>query len=81
MLEILRNTIYNNGYRSSDVRSNTVWVFNEAGLICLNCMNNSSDSDDWNIDEDDEPQLDSLSKAKIDSTTRAKFADSFFMKD
>jgi phage shock protein PspC (stress-responsive transcriptional regulator) len=81
MLEILRNTIYNNGYRSSDVRSNTVWVFNEAGLICLNCMNNSSDSDDWNIDENDEPQLDSLSKAKIDSTTRAKFADSFFMKD
>ena len=33
MLEILRNTIYNNGFRSSDVRSSSVWVFNEAGLV------------------------------------------------
>ncbi len=81
MLEILRNTIYNNGYRSSDVRPNNVWVFNEAGLMCLTCGNNSTDSEDWNSDEEDKPKLDSLSKAKIDSTTRAKFADSFFMKN
>jgi phage shock protein PspC (stress-responsive transcriptional regulator) len=81
LLEILRNTIYNNGYRSSDVRSSAVWVFNEAGLVCLNCVGkgeNSIDSDDAN---ENVVQLDSISKVKIDSTTRAKFADSFFMND
>lgn len=81
LLDILRNTIYSNGFRSSDVRSGTVWVFNEAGLICLTCGNNSTDSGGWNKDEEDKPKLDSLSKAKIDSTTRAKFADSFLIKD
>jgi phage shock protein PspC (stress-responsive transcriptional regulator) len=81
LLDILRNTIYTNGYRSSDVRSTTVWVFNEAGLVCLTCGRNDSSSEDWDSEGENEIKLDSLSKAKIDSATRAKFADSFFMKD
>lgn len=81
LLEILRNTIYNNGYRSSDVRSSTVWVFNEAGLVCLNCTEKDGDLSDWDMDEEETASIDSLSKAKLDSATRAKFADSFFMKD
>lgn len=80
LLEILRNTIYNNGYRSSDVRSSAVWVFNEAGLVCLTCSGSEDNSSDGDEDND-ELQLDSLSKAKIDSITRAKFSDSFFLKD
>lgn len=81
LLEILRNTIYNNGYRSSDVRSSAVWVFNEAGLVCLTCPTKGENSMTWESEEEENVQLDSLTKAKIDSTTRAKFADSFFMKD
>jgi len=81
LLDILRNTIYNNGYRSSDVRSSTVWVFNEAGLVCLTCALKGEKSDDWANGEAEKVKLDSLTKAKIDSATRAKFADSFFMKD
>jgi phage shock protein PspC (stress-responsive transcriptional regulator) len=81
LLEILRNTIYNNGYRSSDIRSSAVWVFNEAGLVCLTCTRNDNGSNDWNRKDEEKVKLDSISKAKTDSTTRAKFADSFFMKD
>lgn len=81
LLDILRNTIYTNGYRSSDVRSTTVWVFNEAGLVCLTCGRKDNSTEDWDREEKDKIQLDSLSKAKIDSATRAKFADAFFMKD
>lgn len=81
LLEILRNTIYNNGYRSSDVRSSAVWVFNEAGLVCLSCPTKGENSMTWESEEEENVKLDSLTKAKIDSTTRAKFADSFFMKD
>lgn len=81
LLEILRNKIYKNGHRSSDVRSSAVWVFNEAGLVCLNCARKSEKSMNWERDEEVKVQLDSLTKATLDSTTRAKFADSFFMKD
>jgi phage shock protein PspC (stress-responsive transcriptional regulator) len=81
LLDILRNTIYTNGYRSSDVRSTTVWVFNEAGLVCLTCGRKDNRSEDWDREEKNKVKLDSLSKAKIDSATRAKFADAFFMKD
>ncbi|SEG39140.1 PspC domain-containing protein [Algoriphagus boritolerans] len=79
LLEILRNTISNNGYRSSDVRSSTVWVFNEAGLVCLTCPLKNENSGDW--DEEESTKRDSLNKAKMDSITRAKFADSPFMSD
>src|SRR5690606_34699485 len=34
LLEILRNTIYKNGYKSSDLSQNTVWAFNRQGLVC-----------------------------------------------
>ncbi|RIW17185.1 PspC domain-containing protein [Algoriphagus lacus] len=81
LLEILRNTIYNNGYRSSDVRPEAVWVFNQAGLICLTCPSEKGESESWDNLEEGKEELDSLQKAKIDSTTRAKFSDSFFMKD
>jgi phage shock protein PspC (stress-responsive transcriptional regulator) len=81
LLEILRNTIYNNGYRSSDVRPSAVWVFNEAGLVCLTCTRNDESTNNWDSRQEEKAKLDSLSKAKIDSTTRAKFSDSFFMKD
>lgn len=81
LLEILRSTIYTNGYRSSDVRSSTVWVFNEAGLVCLTCGRKDNSSEDWDREEQNKIQLDSLGKAKIDSASRAKFADAFFMKD
>ena len=81
LLEILRNTIYNNGYRSSDVRPEAVWVFNQAGLVCLTCPGEKGESESWDNWEEGKEELDSLQKAKIDSTTRAKFSDSFFMKD
>lgn len=81
LLEILRNTIYNNGYRSSDVSSNSVWVFNQAGLVCLTCVDGQSDSSSEISWDEEKEELDSLQKAKIDSTTRAKFSDSYFMKD
>jgi hypothetical protein len=81
LLDILRNTLYDNGYRSSDVSSNSVWVFNEAGLICLTCVRDQSDSEEENNWDAEKEELDSLQKAKIDSATRAKFSESFFMKD
>ncbi|HSF53270.1 MAG TPA: PspC domain-containing protein [Algoriphagus sp.] len=81
LLDILRNTIYANGYRSSDVSSSAVWVFNEGGLVCLTCPGKKGESEAWDNDDEDKVEMDSLQRAKIDSATRAKFADSFFMKD
>jgi phage shock protein PspC (stress-responsive transcriptional regulator) len=81
LLDILRNTLYTNGYRSSDVRSTTVWVFNEAGLVCLTCGREEDSSKEPDGEDENKTKLDSISKAKIDSATRAKFADSFFMKN
>jgi phage shock protein PspC (stress-responsive transcriptional regulator) len=81
LLDILRNTIYANGYRSSDVSSGAVWVFNEGGLICLTCPGEKGDSEGWDKWDEDEAELDSLQKAQLDSSSRAKFADSYFMKD
>ncbi len=81
LLDILRNTIYANGYRSSDVSSGAVWVFNEGGLICLTCPGEKGDSEGWDKWDEDEQELDSLQKAQLDSSSRAKFVDSYFMKD
>nr|WP_287937129.1 PspC domain-containing protein [Algoriphagus sp.] len=82
LLEILRNTIYNNGYRSSDVRQEAVWVFNEAGLICLTCPGEKGDRrrawDEW---EETKSTMDSLTRAKLDSSSKAKFKESYFMKE
>lgn len=78
LLDILRNTIYANGYRSSDVSPSAVWVFNEAGLICLTCPRQPGGSEDW---DDEKFEMDSLKRVQLDSSSRAKFADAYFMKD
>ncbi|GAA0880041.1 hypothetical protein GCM10009119_30110 [Algoriphagus jejuensis] len=81
LLDILRNTIYANGYRSSDVSSSAVWVFNEGGLICLTCVDNKGKSEDWDNWEDEQTEMDSLKRSKLDSISRAKFDSAYFMKD
>jgi len=37
LVEILQNTLYENGFEDSDVRQEAIWVFNAAGLTCLTC--------------------------------------------
>lgn len=70
LLEILRNTIYRNGYRSSDLSPNMVWTFNPKGLVCLTCGNKDfeKESEDKTIRSDStevsKEVLDSLSKVK-----------------
>nr|HAD53242.1 hypothetical protein [Algoriphagus sp.] len=71
VLEIIRNTLGRNGYRSSDVRSNTVWAFNEAGLVCLTCKENIESEDE--LFEEEKQVADSLTRAKLDSISKAKF--------
>ncbi len=48
LLDILSNTLYRNGYRSSDVTETTVWAFNAEGLVCLTC---ESETDEQEIEE------------------------------
>lgn len=79
LLEIIRNTIYRNGYRSTDVNQRNVWVFNEAGLVCITC--NEPDEDDFEDEDTEAVYLDSLSREQLDSLTRLKFSDSYFIKD
>ena len=81
LLEILRNTIYDNGYRSSDVRPEAVWVFNQAGLICLTCPGEKGDRKSWEDYEEEKTELDSATKAAADSLTRSKFTNAPFMKN
>lgn len=82
LLEILNNTLYRNGYRNSDVSESNVWTFNEAGLVCLTCRNDESNE---NTEEEAEELIESdtteISKETIDSLTRAKFREAYFMKD
>lgn len=52
ILPILEGTIYTNGYKMKDVNSRNHWVYNENGLLCLNCVNDHKNS-----------QEDSLSRA------------------
>lgn len=78
LLEIIRNTIYRNGYQSSQVNQRNVWVFNQAGLVCITC--DEPDEDEFE-EEEETSKLDSLSRAQLDSITRSKFADSYFLKD
>lgn len=42
MRNILRNTIYRNGFSNSQIVNNT-WVFTESGLNCLSCKENKED--------------------------------------
>jgi phage shock protein PspC (stress-responsive transcriptional regulator) len=80
LLEILRSTIYANGYRSSDVRREAVWVFNQAGLICLTCPEKNNQESNWDNWEEEKAKIDSLTKTSLDSLSREKFKNSFFMK-
>lgn len=81
LLEILRNTIHDNGYRSSDVRPEAVWVFNQTGLICLTCPGEKGIRKAWEDYEEEKTKLDSAAKAQADSLTRSKFSNAPFMKN
>ncbi|WBL41696.1 PspC domain-containing protein [Algoriphagus halophytocola] len=73
LLAILRNTIYRNGYRSSDVSSNNVWAFNEKGLVCLTCRE-EIDMDEAEEEEDAESyEVDEVTREELDSISRAKY--------
>lgn len=52
ILPILHGTIYSDGYKMKDINLRNHWVFNENGLLCLNCVNDHKTS-----------QRDSLSRA------------------
>jgi len=56
ILDIIRNTIYRNGYRTSDVSYRNVWEFNEDGLICITCE----------IEKEGEEEAETESAATID---------------
>jgi hypothetical protein len=81
MLEILENTIQKNGFRRSDVRQEAVWVLNEAGLVCLTCPQVNGKRKSWDEWEEEKPKTDSLNKARLDSISKAKFKNAFFMND
>lgn len=75
LLEILRNTIYRNGYSSNDLSQNVIWTFNEQGLVCLTCQEEvdlDEDSEDVNF-EVEEPDTGEFNRAELDSISRAKF--------
>jgi phage shock protein PspC (stress-responsive transcriptional regulator) len=81
MLEILESTIQKNGFRRSDVRQEAVWVLNEAGLVCLTCPQVNGKRKSWDEWEEEKPKTDSLNKARLDSISKAKFKNAFFMND
>jgi len=72
ILDILRNTIYRNGYSSSDVTERSVWTFNEQGLVCLNCQENQISDEEEIMDEEDEAVL-MMSREEQDSISRALY--------
>jgi len=57
ILSIIKGTIHSNGYKIRDVNSRNHWVFNEMGLLCLTCSNDTKVS-----------KTDSLSRAKFEGT-------------
>lgn len=54
IIPMLRNTLYQDGYKSRDINSRHHWVVNENGLLCLNCINDHKQS-----------RSDSLSRAQF----------------
>lgn len=44
LLSILRNTLGKDGYKNRDINSQNFWVYNENGLLCLNCINDHKQS-------------------------------------
>jgi phage shock protein PspC (stress-responsive transcriptional regulator) len=82
LLDILRNTLYRNGYRNDDVSENNVWTFNEVGLVCLTCgIDKSTENSEEDTEELIETDTTEMSKETIDSLTKAKFKEAYFMKD
>ena len=49
ILPILEGTIYTNGYKMKDVNSRNHWVYNENGLLCLNCVNDHKNSQEDSV--------------------------------
>jgi outer membrane protein assembly factor BamA len=74
LLEVLRNTIYRNGYRSSDLSSKTVWTFNQKGLVCLTCeIEEAEKVSDEEIVISDSTEV---SKQTLDSLSKVRYKDS-----
>jgi len=44
LLSIIKYTFGQGGYKSRDLNSRNYWVFNENGLLCLNCINDHKQS-------------------------------------
>jgi len=44
LLSIIKYTFGQDGYKSRDINSRNYWVFNENGLLCLNCINDHKQS-------------------------------------
>jgi phage shock protein PspC (stress-responsive transcriptional regulator) len=44
LLPLLRNTLARDGYKNRDISGSHHWVFNEEGLLCLNCINDHNQS-------------------------------------
>ncbi|MEX0883987.1 MAG: PspC domain-containing protein [Cyclobacteriaceae bacterium] len=44
IISLLRNTLNKEGYKSRDINSRNHWVYNEEGLLCLNCINDHKQS-------------------------------------
>lgn len=72
LLDILRNTIYRNGYKSRDVREKNIWAFNEAGLVCLTCGSTTDETENQDPNED-QTEEEQINREKLDSLSRAKF--------
>ncbi len=81
LLEILRNTIYKNGYKSNDLSQNTIWAFNRQGLVCLTCKEEIKQKEDQTEEELSEgvnfeveaPDTGEYSREQLDSISRVKF--------
>jgi len=74
LLKVLRNTIYRNGYRSSELSSKTVWTFNEKGLVCLTCeIDEPTEEIEEEIIKADSTEF---SKETLDSLSRVRYKDS-----
>ena len=81
LLDILQNTIYKNGFENDDVRTEAIWVFNEAGLTCLTCPEIKGERRDWDSFESEKAQLDSITKVQKDSLSKVKLKDAYFLKE
>lgn len=65
LLDILRNTIYRNGFTSSDVSYTNVWIFNEDGLICQTCL--LEEEIEEAIEDTEDQELDVIDEIEVNS--------------